>query len=62
MIAGKGDLVGAAGGGGSCKGMAYGCDIVDDNMGITAKECAEKSLKRKARRTRGDREISCLKL
>lgn len=52
MIAGKRDLAGA-GGGGSCKDMACGYDIVDDNTGITAKECAEKSLKRKARRTRG---------
>lgn len=32
MIAGKRDLA-AAGGGCSCKGMACGCDIVDDNMG-----------------------------
>lgn len=45
MIAGKRDLAGA-GGGGSCKDMACGYDIVDDNTGITAKECAEKSLER----------------
>lgn len=67
MIAGKRDLAAAAGGGCSCKGMACGCDIVDDNMGDDCEGMCRKSLKRNKKglqneRTRGDREISCLKL
>lgn len=42
---GKRDLA-AAGGGCSCKGMACGCDIVDDNMGDDSEGMCGKSLKR----------------
>lgn len=64
MIAGERDLAGA-GGGGSCKGMACGCDIVDDNTGDNGEGMCRKIFKEKGsenERTRGDREISCLKL
>lgn len=64
MIAGKRDLAGA-GGGGSCKGMACGFDIVDDNTGDNSKGMCRKIFKENDlsnERTRGDGEISCLKL
>lgn len=51
---GKRDLA-VAGGRGSCKGMACGCDIVDDNTGDDGEEMCRKIFKDKieARRTRG---------
>lgn len=46
MIAGKRDLAGA-GGGGSCKGMACGYDIVDDNTGDDSEGMCRKIFKEK---------------